>query len=450
VETPSVQFARTTDDVSIAYTSFGAGADAVVQIMFPPFTDVAAVIPFLTEPTNRVLYERLYGGRRVVVVDPRGCGSSDKHAHDTSLAAYVRDVRAVVSACSISSLVFEAVGAAGPIGLAFAAEAPTTLKGLVLHDAWASGDSFIRPHDQRGLLALAEADTDTFAQTLGRMMLGWREPPPISLVDVIKAAAADKPALLRAVHSLAALDAMGLVSSVHVPTVVGWERGGSTLINGEGMRDIAARLSHATLLITDAAADGNPNDEWIAHIRGFVDSVLPHPKPSVMVPNGAPLLVILFTDLEGHTAVMSRLGDAKGRDVLREHERLTREALREHGGTEVKSMGDGFMASFGSAQKALECAQAIQRAFAEAVGGEALKVRIGVNAGEPVAEDDDLFGTSVIAAARIAAKANGGQVFVADVVRQLVAGKGFLFSDTGEHVLKGLEDPVRLWELRWV
>jgi class 3 adenylate cyclase len=81
--------------------------------------------------------------------------------------------------------------------------------------------------------------------------------------------------------------------------------------------------------------------------------------------------------------------------------------------------------------------------------GEGLTVRAGLNAGEPIAEDDDLFGASVIAAARISAKASGGQILVADVVRQLVAGKGFLFSDTGEHDLKGLEEPVRLWELRW-
>jgi adenylate cyclase len=74
---------------------------------------------------------------------------------------------------------------------------------------------------------------------------------------------------------------------------------------------------------------------------------------------------------------------------------------------------------------------------------------VGLNAGEPIAEDGDLFGASVIAAARIAARASGGQVYVADVVRQLAAGKGFLFSDTGEHDLKGLEDPVRLWELSW-
>ena len=78
-----------------------------------------------------------------------------------------------------------------------------------------------------------------------------------------------------------------------------------------------------------------------------------------------------------------------------------------------------------------------------------MSIRIGINAGEPIEEDDDLFGTSVIATARIAAKADGGQILVSDVVRQLVAGKGFLFSDTGEHILKGMEDPVRIWELRW-
>jgi class 3 adenylate cyclase len=153
--------------------------------------------------------------------------------------------------------------------------------------------------------------------------------------------------------------------------------------------------------------------------------------------------------------MMQRLGDAKGRAVLREHERITREALKSHGGTEVKTMGDGFMASFSSATRALECAIAMQRAFAEhnadagAQGLAPLHVRIGLNAGEPIAEDEDLFGTAVILAARIAAKADGGEILTSDVVRQLVAGKGFLFSDRGDVVLRGFEDPVRLYEVRW-
>ena len=162
------------------------------------------------------------------------------------------------------------------------------------------------------------------------------------------------------------------------------------------------------------------------------------------------LQTILFTDVEGSTALTNRLGDAAARDVLREHERITREALKAHGGSEVKTMGDGFMASFGSAKRALECAVAVQRAFA---GGD-IRVRIGLNAGEPIAEDDpggrnDLFGTAVIVAARIAAQAQGGEILVSDVVRQLVAGKGFLFNDRGDHPLKGFEDPVRVFEVRW-
>ena len=160
---------------------------------------------------------------------------------------------------------------------------------------------------------------------------------------------------------------------------------------------------------------------------------------------------VLFTDIVGHTEMMQRLGDAKGRDVLREHERITREVLRECGGTEVKTMGDGFMASFDSVTSAVECAIALQRAFASHTESmpEPLRVRVGLNAGEPIEEDGDLFGATVILAARIAANASAGKILVPETVRGLVAGKGFLFADRGVVSLKGFEDPVRLYEVRW-
>ena len=125
--------------------------------------------------------------------------------------------------------------------------------------------------------------------------------------------------------------------------------------------------------------------------------------------------------------------------------------LKSHGGSEVKTMGDGFMASFSSATKALECAIAMQRAFAEhnESAQEPIMVRIGLNAGEPIAEDDDLFGTAVNEAARITATANGGEILVSDVVRQLAKGKDFLFADRGETNLKGFDESVRLYEVRW-
>jgi class 3 adenylate cyclase len=135
---------------------------------------------------------------------------------------------------------------------------------------------------------------------------------------------------------------------------------------------------------------------------------------------------------------------------------MVREALRSHGGEEVKTMGDGFMASFSSATKALECAITMQRVFAEhnESAEEPIKVRVGLNAGEPIAEEDpdgrsDLFGTAVNEAARITAAAEGGQILVANVVRELAKGKDFLFADRGEASLKGFDEPVRLYEVRW-
>jgi len=160
---------------------------------------------------------------------------------------------------------------------------------------------------------------------------------------------------------------------------------------------------------------------------------------------------VLFTDIVGHTEMMQRLGDARGRDVLREHERITRDLLKQHGGAEVKTMGDGFLASFGSVTAAMECAIALQRAFAVHTESmpEPLHVRVGLNAGEPIEEDGDLFGATVILASRIAAKAGAGEILVPDTVRGLLSGKGFMFGDRGEFVPKGFDEGVRLWDVRW-
>jgi class 3 adenylate cyclase len=114
-------------------------------------------------------------------------------------------------------------------------------------------------------------------------------------------------------------------------------------------------------------------------------------------------------------------------------------------------MGDGFMASFASVTKAVECAVALQRAFDERNGSaaEPLYVRVGLTAGEPIEEEGDLFGASVIMAARIAAQAEGGEILASLAVRELCAGKGFLFADRGEHALRGFEDAVRVFEVSW-
>jgi adenylate cyclase len=149
--------------------------------------------------------------------------------------------------------------------------------------------------------------------------------------------------------------------------------------------------------------------------------------------------------------MMTRLGDEDGRRVLREHERLTRDVLGQHGGVEVKALGDGFMASFSSVSKGVQCAAELQRAFGQRneSADEQLHVRVGLNAGEPIEEEGDFFGATVILAARIAEQAGAGEVLLPEPVCHLLSGKQFSFADKGEVVLKGFDDAVRLYELRW-
>jgi class 3 adenylate cyclase len=156
------------------------------------------------------------------------------------------------------------------------------------------------------------------------------------------------------------------------------------------------------------------------------------------------LQTILFTDLESSTALTQRIGDERAQELLRGHNAVVRTSLVEHGGHEVKHTGDGIMASFGSAAAAVASALKIQRDLA---GGE-IRVRVGLNAGEPVAEEGDIFGTAVQLAARITDRAVPGQVLVSDVVRQLCAGKTFEFASTGRAVMKGFDEPLELYEAR--
>ncbi len=220
-------------------------------------------------------------------------------------------------------------------------------------------------------------------------------------------------------------------------------------------RELASRIPGARLALLDGdvippfSGDSEPSIALIEAFLGEGRAGDAAPPPRRSQPE---LVTIAFTDLEGSTALTERLGDARAREVLRTHERLVRDALRVHDGLEVKAMGDGFMASFASARRALEFAIAVQvgqQAHNVAHPDAAVRVRVGVNAGEPVAEGDDLFGTAVNLAARIAERTAPGGILVADVVRQLVAGKGFTFTDAGETRLRGFDGAVRLYQVRW-
>jgi class 3 adenylate cyclase len=158
--------------------------------------------------------------------------------------------------------------------------------------------------------------------------------------------------------------------------------------------------------------------------------------------------VIMFTDIVDSTKLTQRLGDAGSMAVLRRHDLIVQNALDEHGGLRVKHTGDGVMASFQTVQAAIEAAKQIQRGVGEG-DGEPFAIRIGIAAGEPVAEGDDLFGTTVQLAARLTARANPGSILVLGAVRDLALGKGFHFGPSKSVRLKGFEEPVRSCEVTW-
>ena len=187
-------------------------------------------------------------------------------------------------------------------------------------------------------------------------------------------------------------------------------------------------------------------------VKSFLGRV-EDPAPSAgEVPIDSPFRAIMFTDLEGSTQMISEFGDEKSMELLRTHNALTRDALRTHAGREIKHTGDGFMASFTSAVNAVECAIAIQKMIVkhnEENPGKSIDLRIGISAGEPVRNDNQLYGAAVNLAARLCAHAKPGSILVAQVVRDLTVGKNIPFTGLGEFEAKGFEHPVPLIEVAW-
>lgn len=163
-------------------------------------------------------------------------------------------------------------------------------------------------------------------------------------------------------------------------------------------------------------------------------------------------VTILFTDIEGSTAMTERLGDQRWLEILRTHNAIIRKQVAAHRGFEVKSQGDGFMLAFQSARRALQCAIDIQRAFAQQnqAAEETMRVRIGLHTGEAIKEADDFFGKNVILAARIASQAQGGQILVSSLLKELTESAGDMRFDNGREVeLKGLSGTRQAFQVMW-
>ena len=382
---------------------------------------------------------------RMVYFDARGVGMSARDVAGVSAETLLLDAEAVINAAKLDRFVVLAdPGSILALStcLRLAIAYPERVTHVILESPFQNARELADTSMGKAGLALAELDWSAFLQTLFRVLVGW-DAASSEMIEAYVAAVGgwvDQPVGIQYVRAGENLDVSDLLPQVRQPTLV--LRNDPYFVPARCCQRVAAKIPGAQFRQYSDPTFVQPAEL----IRAFVaQSSSP---PAQEAPAASPFRTVLFTDLVGHTEMMSRLGDDRGRDVLREHERITRDVLKANGGTEVKTMGDGFMASFGSVTKAVECAVALQRAFAER-DGEPLSVRVGLNAGEPIEEDGDLFGATVILASRIATKAGGGEILVADTVRGLCSGKGFLFADRGEFVAKGFEEPVRVYEVSW-
>jgi class 3 adenylate cyclase len=171
------------------------------------------------------------------------------------------------------------------------------------------------------------------------------------------------------------------------------------------------------------------------------------PAPAV----DAGLRAVMFTDIVGSTEMTARLGDVAALELVRTHDALVRRGLEQYGGREIKHTGDGMMASFASVTGAVRAAADIQRRFADfnANASEALRVRVGVHAGEPVEDHRDLFGATVQLAARLCGAAEADEIFVSGFVRELCEQDLSRFRALGERRLKGFAEATPVFRFEW-
>jgi class 3 adenylate cyclase len=446
-----MQYANTSDGVSIAYSATGEGIPLVMIPLW--FSNLAG-----SWEDAREFYDELAHQKQLVTYDGRGTGMSQRQVDDVSIEAFERDLEAVVDELGLGKFALLAPNVSATVAVNYAARRPDRVSHLILWCPVVRAGDMLETSQVRGMDALMETDWELFTEMVAQLVYGFAggEPSRRFAASLRESVA---PETARAVMDGARdVDVSDLLPQLDVPSLV-IHRKGMTVPPLDVSQRIAASIPGARLALVGGGSMllyREDAEGVLGTINDFLGVEAPKTTAAAGVRDAGALVTVLFTDVEGSTALTDRLGDAKARELLRDHERITREALREHGGSEVKTMGDGFMASFSSATGALECAIAIQGAFAERneSAEEPIKVRIGLNAGEPIAEDDpggrgDLFGTAVNMAARIAAKADGGEILAANVVRELVAGKEFRFADRGETELRGFEDPVRVYEVRW-
>jgi class 3 adenylate cyclase len=252
----------------------------------------------------------------------------------------------------------------------------------------------------------------------------------------LQRATASPGAMMQLAQMYLELDMRDVVPTVHTPVLV-MHRAHDRLVNVRNGRWLAEHLPNARLV----ELEGDDHTPWYDHVDEWHGEVQEFLTGERTVPISERILAtVLFTDIVDSTKTAAELGDRRWREILEGHQHATRQALERFGGREVKSTGDGFLATFDGPARAIHCAEEII-ATSRPLG---IDIRAGLHTGECEVMGDDIGGIAVHIAARVSAHAGAGDVVVSRTVKDLVAGSGIEFDDRGTHTLKGVPDD---WQL---
>jgi pimeloyl-ACP methyl ester carboxylesterase len=439
VRPPETRYATSADGVHVAYQVFG---DGDVDVVFIPGFVSHLELTWQMPGLDRFM-ERLAAFGRVIAFDKRGTGLSDPVpvAELPTLEQRMDDLRAVMDAAGSERAVVVGVSEGGPMAVVFAATHPDRVAGLVLigstarfrqaEDApWGWSDRYVD-----WMLEWTEAGWGT-GQSI-QALAPTAVSDPLFDAGRFERSSASPGAAKALIRMSADTDARAVLPSVSVPTLV-VHRTDDRIIRVEAGRDLAARIPGARLVELpgeDHAFFSDP-DPVLDEVEEFVTGARVHASPDRV------LATMLFTDIVGSTRAAAAAGDRRWRELLDAHDGVVARQLARYRGRSVKHTGDGYLAAFDGPARAIRSAMAIR----DGVRALGLSTRVGVHTGEVELRGDDLAGIGVVTACRVMEEAGDDQVWVSQTVRDLVAGSGLAFEDRGEHELKGVPGPWRLWE----
>jgi len=432
MDAPEIHYARS-GDVAIAYQVVGEGT---IDLVFVP-TFANLVFPWLNQDWKS-FYRHLASFARLIMLDKRGTGLSDRPRDLGSLEARMDDIRAVLDAVGAERAVLIGSGAGGQSCAMFAATYPERTRALVLVNTPARGvkaDGYpygLEPDAWREQLREIRqrwGERDYFAQQ-ARMANPRADAEFVDWFVTCQRFNASPGAALTFYRVLGETDLRDVLASITVPTLV---LHGPT--QREEMLDVARRVPDSQSVALRADTLIETFEDIARETRVFVEGARANEVPDSV------LATLLFTDLVGSSERAAALGDRAWRDLLTRHYEDVRRELARFRGKEVDSAGDGFFCRFDGPARAIACARAIISDASEL----GLDVRAGVHTGECAVVGEKLAGISVVTGARVSALAGPGEVLVSQTVKDLVAGSGFGFVDRGAHELKGVPDAWRVY-----